>query len=178
MQDYLVPTSRLTFRFLQRDDEQDLFALYGDENFMRFSGAKPWTHLQEAEAFLTKAFSQRADGLGVRVAVLKAGAFVGVASLMNVDHVHRRAEIGYGLKAEAWGRGYASEIVAWLTRLAFGRMALNRLEANVDPRNAASVRVLEKMGFQHEGTLRERIQASSGPCDSAVYGLLRSEMLL
>jgi len=59
--------------------------------------------------------------------------------------------LGYRLDAKAAGQGYMTEAVQLMVRLAFGRLKLHRVEANVMPRNLASIRVLEKCGFLREG---------------------------
>ncbi|MFN2369802.1 MAG: GNAT family N-acetyltransferase, partial [Candidatus Krumholzibacteriia bacterium] len=86
-----------------------------------------------------------------------------------------RAELGYGLRADAWGQGYAAEAVGELLRFGFTELALHRVEADVDPRNEASVRLLERLGFTREGLLRERWIVEEEISDAAFYGLLRRE---
>ena len=68
-----------------------------------------------------------------------------------------------------------SEAVPTLIAFAFGSMGLHRLEADVDPRNARSIRLLEREGFQREGLLRERYHVSGEIQDAALYGLLQPE---
>jgi ribosomal-protein-alanine N-acetyltransferase len=58
---------------------------------------------------------------------------------------------------------------------AFGPLGLRRVEADVDPRNAASCRLLERLGFRREGLLRERWRVNGETCDSALFGLLARE---
>lgn len=65
--------------------------------------------------------------------------------------------------------------MAALIRFAFEQLDLHRLEADPDPRNAASIRILERQGFKHEGLLRERYFLDGVPQDAAYYGLLRRE---
>ena len=76
---------------------------------------------------------------------------------------------------EHWARGYVSEALPALIDHAFGPLELNRLEADIDPDNAASKRVLERHGFVPEGVLRERWIVRGKPSDSAMYGLLARE---
>ena len=91
------------------------------------------------------------------------------------DPDSRRAEVGYALARSAWGRGYVSEALAPLVAYAFDEMDLNRLDAVIDPRNTASAKVVSRLGFMHEGTLRERYIVRGEKTDSAIYGLLRRE---
>ena len=87
----------------------------------------------------------------------------------------RSASLGYCLDAAAWGHGYATEAAEALLAWAFDTLDLNRVQAEADTRNGASARVLEKLGFVHEGTLREDCVVDGVVSDSWVYGLLRRE---
>ncbi len=88
---------------------------------------------------------------------------------------NRCAEVGYILKSAHWGKGYMSEGLGALIDHSFRVMKLRRLEADVDPRNANSLRILERMGFSHEGLLRERWDVAGDIQDSVFLGLLARE---
>jgi len=64
-----------------------------------------------------------------------------------------------------------------ILRHLFDGMGLRRIEADIDPRNLASCRLVEKLGFVREGTLRERWHVNGEVCDSAIYGLLRRDFI-
>jgi RimJ/RimL family protein N-acetyltransferase len=87
----------------------------------------------------------------------------------------RSAALGYCLAEAAWGHGYATEAAAAVLTWAFATLDLNRVQAETDTRNAASARVLEKLGFVHEGTLREDCIVNGVVSDSWVFGLLRRD---
>jgi ribosomal-protein-alanine N-acetyltransferase len=72
-------------------------------------------------------------------------------------------------------KGYAIEALTALLAHGFAALDLNRVEADIDPRNGASARVLERLGFRHEGLLRERWIVGGQICDTAFYGLLRRD---
>ena len=67
------------------------------------------------------------------------------------------------------------EALVRLVGYAFGELGLHRLEADIDPRNAASARSLARLGFRKEGTLRERWIVAGEVSDSDLYGLLGTE---
>ena len=85
---------------------------------------------------------------------------------------HRSASLGYVFDDAVWGHGYATEAVRAQLGWAFETLELNRVQAETDTRNAASARVLEKLGFVREGTLREDCVVNGEVSDSYVYGLL------
>ncbi len=88
---------------------------------------------------------------------------------------YRSASMGYCFEEAAWGHGYATEAGGSLLGWTFDALDLNRVQAEVDTRNPASARVLEKLGFHLEGTLRQDCIVDGVASDSWVYGLLRSE---
>jgi RimJ/RimL family protein N-acetyltransferase len=100
---------------------------------------------------------------------------IGTLTLFRLDRDHRRAEIGYALASRHWGKGLASEALCLALHHAFDTLQLERIEADTDPRNAPSRRMLERLGFAHEGTLRKRWFVNDEWCDTAFYGLLRED---
>src|SRR5690606_20120061 len=99
----------------------------------------------------------------------------GAATRDQRDRQTRRAEVGFMLGRAHWGRGFAQEAVRAVLRFAFDRMDLHRVEADTHPDNAASLRLLERLGFRREGHLRERWFTFGAWSDSVLLGLLRSE---
>lgn len=88
-------------------------------------------------------------------------------------------EIGYFVRADAVGRGYATEVTAVLTRVGFEICGLERVDLQIEPQNERSLRIPAKLGFTHEGTLRRRLEphAGAGPrADSMMFTMLREEL--
>ena len=100
---------------------------------------------------------------------------LGHLSLFNFSEQSGRADIGYVLAREHWGQGFMREALTAAVDYAFGSMGLRRLEADTDPRNAASVRALERLGFAREGLMRERWQVGDEISDTLFMGLLARE---
>ena len=100
---------------------------------------------------------------------------MGTCTLAQLDEQNRRAELGFALGREHWGNGYMREALVALFDFAFGELKLHRLEADVDPRNAASIHLLERLGFKKEGYLRERWWVNGEIQDTLFYGLLQRE---
>ena len=144
---------------------------------LRYWDAPPWTDRARAERFIAACRQMAEDGTGARVASSASsdGAFLGWCGLSRWNPDYRSAALGYCLGEAAWGHGYATEAARALLRWAFETLDLNRVQAEADTRNAASARVLEKLGFVREGTLREDCVVDGDVSDSWVYGLLRRE---
>ena len=100
---------------------------------------------------------------------------VGACLLFHFDEASALAEIGNVLGQRHWGRGYMREALALLCAFAFDELSLRRLEAQVDPRNLASDRLLLRLGFTKEGMLRQRWIMKGEVQDGNIYGLLRHE---
>jgi RimJ/RimL family protein N-acetyltransferase len=117
------------------------------------------------------------EGTGARLAIDLAAddSFIGWCSISDWNRDFRCATLGYSLTDSAWGQGYATEAVRALLTWSFDALDLNRVEAETDTRNLASARVLEKVGFVREGTMREDCIVNGEVSDSWVFGLLRRE---
>lgn len=100
---------------------------------------------------------------------------LGTFTLYGLEPRHRRAEIGFALARERWGSGLMGEALDALLPWAFAGFDLHRLEADVHPDNAASLRCLERRGFRREGLLRERYWLSGEWQGAVLLGLLRHE---
>ena len=170
-------TARLRLRPFDDTDEDDLFALHSDAHVLRYWDSPPWSERTQAARFVAACRRMAADGSGARLAVDRAGdgTFLGWCGLSRWNPGHRSASLGYCFTAAAWGHGYATEAAGALLRWAFDALELNRVQAEADTRNTASARVLEKLGFVREGTLREDCVVNGEVSDSWVYGLIRRE---
>ena len=169
-----LQTERLRLRPLAPPDAGKLFEIFSDAAVTRFWSAPPWTHPEQAEDLIQREAEGLAAGTSVRLAILRTAddLLVGTFSLRALAQESRRAEIGYALARSAWRHGYAQEAGRAVIRHAFEVLGLNRLEAEIDPRNEASAKVLERLGFRQEGMLRERWIVAGEVSDSALYGLL------
>lgn len=172
-----IETARLRLRPFTDADADALFALQSNAYVLRYWDAPPWTDRSRATTFVEKCRQMETEGTGTRVALdrLSDGTFVGWISFHEWNAEFRSASLGYVLAESAWGHGYATEAARALLIWAFSTLDLNRVQAEADTRNAASARVLEKLGFVREGTLREDCTVNGDVSDSWVYGLLRRE---
>jgi ribosomal-protein-alanine N-acetyltransferase len=170
-------TGRLRLRPFDDADADDLFALHSNARVLRYWDAPPWSERVRAERFITACRQMAQEGTGARLAVDRVcdGAFIGWCSLNRWNPDYRSASLGYCYSEAAWGRGYATEAAGVLLRWAFETLDLNRVQAETDTRNLASARVLEKLGFVREGTLREDCIVNGEVSDSWVYGLIKGE---
>lgn len=100
---------------------------------------------------------------------------IGHAWLFRIAEWARRGELGYWIAPEHQGEGYGSEAAACVLEYAFGDLDLYRVTARVYEGNEPSTRILEGLGFVHEGCLRAQGSAGSERLDCDLYGLLAPE---
>jgi len=172
-----LETPRVRLRALTEGDVPALFTIFRDPEAMRYWSHPAMTDIAEAEALLEDIQNQadRQTLFEWGIARREDDLVIGTCTLHRIDRQHRRAELGYILRRDLWGRGLAGEALSALLNHAFGAMSLHRLEADIDPRNAGSIRSVERLGFKLEGRLRERYFLAGEIQDSLIYGLLASE---
>jgi ribosomal-protein-alanine N-acetyltransferase len=170
-------TARLRLRPFTSADADALFALHSSAYVLRYWDAPPWSERARAERFIAACGRMAEEGSGARLAMDRVSdkAFIGWCGLTRWNPDYRSASMGYCLDDAAWGHGYATEAGRALLQWAFDTLDLNRVQAETDTRNAASARVLEKLGFVREGTLREDCVVNDEVSDSWVYGLIRRQ---
>ena len=170
-------TARLRLRPFTSTDADALFALHSNAFVLRYWDAPPWSERARAERFLAACRQMAEEGSGARLAMDRVSdqSFLGWCSLTQWNPDYRSASLGYCLGDAAWGHGFATEAARAVLQWAFDTLDLNRVQAETDTRNTASARVLEKLGFVREGTLREDCVVNGDVSDSWVYGLLRRD---
>jgi len=113
------------------------------------------------------------EDLPLGVFDLANGALLGGTGLHRINWNIRTFEIGYWLRRSAEGHGYMAEAVQLLTRMAFDTLQANRVEIRMDARNTRSEQIPKRLGFIHEGTLRNNIPDAHGqPRDTHIYALI------
>lgn len=172
-----LETPRLVLRPLEPDDAAGMFAIFSDREVMRYWSTVPWESMEFAESFVKNDRAAMAAGEYLRLGIVRRDdeALIGMCTLFHFVPQCRRAEVGYGLARGAWGQGYMHESVGRLLAYGFEELALNRVEADIDPRNEASARSLLRLGFLKEGHLRERWIVDGEVSDSELYGLLQKD---
>ena len=170
-------TARLQLRPFTDADTDSIFALRRSRRVLRYWDAPPWKHRAQAERFIAVCGQIEQEGTGARLAIERAadGAFIGWCFLVRWNPDYRSAKLGYCLDDAAWGQGFATEAADALLHWAFDTLDLNRVQSETDTRNTASGRVLSKLGFVREGTLRQDCIVDGEISDSYVFGLLRRE---
>ena len=172
-----LETERLILRKMTLGDAKAVFAYASDPEVTRYVIWERHRTLGDSVRFLNSLVEGYENTEEVSWGIVYKGdrRFVGGCSIVGWNPDHARAEIGYVLSKEYWGRGLMPEAVRAMIRFGFERMGLNRVEARCISDNAASARVMEKAGMTYEGTLREREFIKGIYRDIKVYSILKSE---
>ena len=155
-------------------DLDAVWDIFSDAETLRYWSHEPLASRDQAAEYLAGIARGVAGGTLFQWAVAdrETDAVLGTVTLSGWDRRHRRAEIGFLLGRAHWGRGLASDAVRAALAFAFAEMRLHRVEADVDPENGASLRLLARLGFREEGYLAERWFTFGAWRDSVMLGLL------
>ena len=166
---------RVHLRELQPGDVPALYSIFSDPKVMRYWSTPAFQDESEAVRLYEKIQEGFRSRQLFQWGIAYGQDLLGTCTLFHLDFVHRRAEIGYALGHRFWGKGLARDAVTAVIVFAFETLDLHRIEADVDPRNARSLALLERLGFRKEGWLRERYMVNGEIQDALLLGLLRSE---
>jgi ribosomal-protein-alanine N-acetyltransferase len=172
-----LTTERLILRWLDAGDAAAQYAIYADPVAMRYWSAAAWTDMAQADASIAQSLEGYRSGSGLRLAIVlrESAEMIGNFNLYAFNDANRRCDVGYALNRDHWGKGYLGEAMTAALDYAFSVLDLNRLEADIDPRNEASAKLLERKGFKKEGFMPERWIVNGEICDTVFYGLLKRD---
>jgi len=172
-----IETQKLTLRQLVSEDATDIFSIYSDKTGMKYWSSLPFTQSQQATDLINNVTNwwQAGSSLCLGLEHKENQKIIGTISLFSFNEESRRAEIGYILSSAYWQGGIMTEALKGVLEFVFKDLNLNRLEADIDPDNLASAKLLQKLGFQLEGRLRQRWIINGNITDSELYGLLSED---
>lgn len=173
-----LETQRLLLRPLSLDDAGDMQRIRSDERVMAFMDSERHTALEHSVQFITenlKAY-QNKKGLFWALTLKSTGRFIGDFSYWDINHKHARAEIGYTLHPDHWGQGFMNEALQTLLRFGFQDLNLHSIEANINPKNDTSRKLLLRLGFVKEAYFREHYYYNGQFIDSEIYSLLEEDL--
>jgi ribosomal-protein-alanine N-acetyltransferase len=171
----LLETSRLRLREITKDDAEGIFSCFSNEKVTRYYGQETIRHIEQAEHFVEFFLKNYIEKRGMRWGIERKDTrgIIGTIGFNAWSPRHNRAEIGYEIHPSQWGKGYASEAVSKVLEYGFDSLKLTRVGAVVFIDNEASIKLLNKMGFQQEGILRGYMVQNGLAHDTYVYSLLK-----
>ncbi|MCZ7668241.1 MAG: GNAT family N-acetyltransferase [Chloroflexi bacterium] len=173
----LLETRRLRLRMIEPGDVTAVYEIFGDEDVTRYYGLETYTRIEQAAERITlyrQNFIKRRS-LRWGITFKEEDWLLGTVGIMNWRPRFFNAALGYDLTKRHWRQGIMCEALTAVLDYAFTTMQMNRLEAFVMPQNKPSSQLLEKLGFQNEGLMREYGYWRGGFHDLELYSLLKGD---
>jgi len=175
-----LETTRLILRTFEEKDIQPFSTYRSDPEIVKYQGWKAPYSLEQAAEFTAgmQARNPGEPGQWSQLAIdLKSnGQMIGDCTFHLLED-GKQAEVGMTIAHPHQGNGYASEAVGRMVDYLFEQFNLHRVCANIDPHNTASIRVMTKLGFRHEGLFRQSMWLKGEWVDEDWYAILREEWL-
>jgi [ribosomal protein S5]-alanine N-acetyltransferase len=178
--DIRLSSARTTLRPMERSDAPSIQGYANDLRVLEHLALEPET-LAQTEVYIADALAdnERQPRVRYRLSVVSRedGVLIGDCVLrIDVPVRDRQGEIGIVLRPDRWDLGFGTDVAKLLAEFAFRRIGVHRIYAHVRPQNAASIRVLEKVGMRLEGRFREHRRIRGTWQDSLIYGLLEDDL--
>ncbi len=172
-----LETQRLRLRELQESDAEDIHAMRSDESVMQFIGRARSTSSNDARELIERIQNEKTNTEAITwgITIKPDETLIGTIGLYRLKKEHFRGEIGYLLAKPFWGNGYMSESVVRVLKHAFESLGFHSIEADINPANSASKRVLDRAGFKLEGQLKESFYFDGKFYDSHIYSILAAD---
>lgn len=170
-----LETQRLILREVRDNDVADFFLLRSNPSIMQFI-PRPVAKTEQDVLDLIQAGRdgyEKSEMMTLAMALKDTDRFIGAVGFYRVNWDWQRTEVGYILNPEYRGKGYVHEAMVALLDYAFDEIGFHSLEAVIDPRNQASINVVEKLGFVKEGHIKEREFWNGEYLDTLIYSLIR-----
>jgi [ribosomal protein S5]-alanine N-acetyltransferase len=149
----VAETERLIFKLLEPGDAADLYRIYSQTETMRFMGSGPVSMAEERQNIQNHIENYyHRYGFGLWATILKEkNCLIGRSGLLYQEiEGAKDLELAYLLDSHYWGRGLATEAARVIVKLGFEKFQFARIVAVINPQNAASIRVAEKVGLRFE----------------------------
>lgn len=172
----VLSTPRLDLRQITTHDANALFGLRSDRRVMEFMDRPLMASVDEATQMIHKIQSafEANDSITWAMSQKNDGKMIGTIGFWKITKEHHRAEIGYLLHPDHWGKGLMQEAIIPILDYGFNVMNLHSVEANVNPKNATSIKFLEKNCFVREAYYKENYYFNGEFLDTFIYSLLAS----
>ncbi len=172
-----IQTQRLLIRRLGISDAEDIYSFSCNPAVSRYVLWDTHRSIADSRGMIRGALRAYRAGEPASLAIVlkETGRVVGTIGFLWIDAEHNCAEIGYSLAQEQWGKGLMTEALGAMVDFGFGRLHLNRIEAQFDVRNHASGRVMQKVGMAREGVMRQRMYNKGEYIDVEMWAILAGD---
>lgn len=149
-------TPRCVLREIVAEDIEAVFRGLSHPEVIRYYGISfDSLEATQEQMIWFKHLAETETGLWWAICSLDNSVFYGAGGFSSLSKEHKKAEIGFWLLPEFWGKGFMQETFPVICDYGFNQLGLNRIEGFVEPENTACKKAIEKMNFTLEGTMRE-----------------------
>jgi ribosomal-protein-alanine N-acetyltransferase len=172
-----LETERFVLREIRPSDAPAVFACFADDAVTRYYDQPTYTDIKQAEDLILHMRHSYRDRRSIRWGIARRSddLLLGTCGYMGWDRRSRKCSLGYELAQAYWRQGVMREVLTAVLPFGFEQMNLNRIEAEVIPGNIASEQLLQKLGFQREGLMRQSAYFKEAFYDLQLFALLKEE---
>lgn len=170
-------TERLLLRKIRVSDAADMYSYSCLRSVTRYLLWNPHPDVEYTRRYVSYLQQKYRQGLYYDWAIveLKSGRMIGTCGFPTISEENCRAEVGYVLHPEFWGKGYATEALSAILSFAFRVLGLHRVEARCFEEHTASARVMEKCGMRYEGCARDGMLVKGSYATIRTFAVLAGE---
>jgi RimJ/RimL family protein N-acetyltransferase len=179
MESPILKTERLILKTLSDEDADKLFEYRSDPEVYRYQTWKPKT-LGEAKDFIKKYTQEfNIEGTWFQLGIYEKERLllIGDLGLHFLEPGNSQVEIGFTISKGYQRKGYGQEATKSVIGYLFKEMKKHRIVASVDPRNSASMALLENVGMRKEGHFKKSIWIDNQWVDDVIYAILEEEFI-
>lgn len=167
-------TERLILREITKADAEEIFFLRSDKEVLTYLDRDPAKTIDEAIQWIEMIndLTKKNEVVTWAISLKDDPKLIGTITFWNIKKEHHRAEIGYALHPAHQGKGLMQEAITSILDYGFKKIKLHSVEANVNPDNKASIKLLERNNFIPEAYLRESWYYNGKFLDAAIYSLI------
>ena len=170
----MLVTDRLLLRRIEEHDVNEIFFIRSDKRVMEFIERHSAKSIDEAAQFIQNSddLIKKNEAIQWGISLKNNAKLIGTICIWNISKENHRGEIGYVLMPGAQGKGIMQEALTEVIIYGFQVIKLHSIEANVNPENIPSIKLLERNNFKREGLFKENIFFDGKFFDTAIYSIL------
>ncbi|ASN05262.1 GNAT family N-acetyltransferase [Virgibacillus necropolis] len=176
----IIETVRLILRKIITEDADDMIVYLSDKDVVKPMGLAPCQTVKDVWDEIGWYKSIYEEGTGIRwgITLKNSDKVIGSCGFLNIHTKHYRAEVGYELSKDYWGKGIASEALEAVVQYGYHHFQLERIEALIEPTNLPSQKLVERQGFRREGLLRHYEFTCGKFDDLYMYSIIKEDLNL
>lgn len=174
----IIETDRFIMRNFCLDDLQDVHDYYSDDEVTKYTQSSKHDDIEVTRNMIHKLMSSYENKKGIAWCIENKTdkKVIGNIGIFGVSPSGHKAEIGFTVSKDYWGKGYGTEMIVNALHFALEKMEINRVEGKCKVDNIGSSKAMEKAGMKLEGTLRDYSIKNGHYYDVNIYSMIRQDL--